>query len=174
MRLVMKPVVAWPTRFEEEWLLTYDDGAGGTMTVQAVQHYSLEKADEAYQQLLDSATAELEAIAAAEAAAAGEPSPSPTSAASPSPSLSASPSPSPSPSPVAGMEWGIVHVAKVEVGRSFKVVKDVTETIDDPDGGDPTEITTTVAQVTWQNATGVFVMTADPAVIDDLFTEYGA
>jgi len=68
---------------------------------------------------------------------------------------------------------GTVSVGSVEVGKSFTVTKDVTESVPNPAGGDPTEVTQHVAVVTWQNGTGVFVMTADPAVIGDLFTEYG-
>jgi hypothetical protein len=74
---------------------------------------------------------------------------------------------------VPGLETGVVRVGDVEVGQSFKVVKDITESIADPDGGEPTEVTRTVAMVTWQNGTAIFIMTADPAVIDDLFLEYG-
>ncbi len=165
---VMRPVTVWPSRFAEEWLLTYDDGAGVTMTVQAVQHFTLEAATSTYQHLLDVATAE----AAAQAAG-----PSPAPAVSPSPAVSPLPAPSasasPSPTEVSGMVLGTVSVNKVEVGKSFKVIKDVTETVPDPAGGDAKEVTHQVAVVTWQNGTGVFVMTADPAVIDDLFTEYG-
>ncbi len=157
----MQPVTTWPTRFAEEWYLTYDDGAGGTMTVQAVQHYSLEAADTAYQELLATATAEIVAALPVE--------PTPSPAATPSPTSS----PSPSPTIVPGLDTGIVHVDKAEVGKSFKVVKEITEVIEDPDGGDPTEVTTTVGVVTWQNETGVFIMTADPSVIDVLFLEYG-
>jgi hypothetical protein len=160
---VMRPVTVWPTRFAEEWLLTYDDGAGGTMTVQAVQHYGQETATSAYQQLLDVATAE--ALAAQPAG----PSPSPNASPSPAPSTSASPSPT----EVPGMVMGTVYVNKVEVGKSFTVIKDVTESVANPAGGDPTEVTRHVTVVTWQNGTGVFIMTADPAVIGDLFTEYG-
>jgi hypothetical protein len=68
---------------------------------------------------------------------------------------------------------GTISVNKVEVGKSFKVIKNVTETVPDPAGGDAKEVTHEVAVVTWQNGTGVFVMTADPAVIDDLFLDYG-
>ena len=157
----MRPVTVWPTRFAEEWLLTYDDGAGGTMTVQAVQHYTLETADKAYQSLLDSA--------AAESLAAQSVDPSPSASASPA----ASPSASASPTSVPGLETGIVRVDSIEVGQSFKVIKDITESIADPDGGEPTEVTRTVAMVTWQNGTAIFIMTADPAVIDDLFLDYG-
>ena len=156
---VMHPVTMWPSRFAEEWLLTYDDGAGGTMTVQAVQHYTLEAATSTYQHLLDSATAEAKAAQSA--------------GASPAPSSSPSASPSPSPSDVAGITVGTVLVNKVEVGKSFTVTKDVTESVPDPAGGDPTEVTHHVSVVTWQNGTAIFVMTADPAVIGDLFTEYG-
>ncbi len=159
---VMSPVKVWPTRFAEEWLLTYDDGAGGTMTVQAVQHYTAVTANSAYRHLFDVATAE--ALAALPA----EPSPSPD--ASPLPSPSTSPIPSPAATP--DITIGIVRVNRAEVGKSFKVIKDVTESVPDPAGGDPTEVTHHVAVVTWQNGTAVFVMTADPAVIDDLFTEY--
>jgi hypothetical protein len=157
----MRPVKVWPTRFAEEWLLTYDDGAGGSMTVQAVQHYTLETADTAYQNLLDSATAEILAAQPVQ--------PSPSASASPgaSPSVSASPTGAP------GLETGTVHVETIEVGQSFKVIKDVTESVADPDGGEPTEVTRRVAMVTWQNGTAIFIMTADPAVIDDLFLEYG-
>ena len=159
----MRPVMVWPTRYSEEWLLTYDDGAGGTMTVQAVQHYKAEAATSAYERLLDVATAE------APAAKSAGPSPSPSAPASPAPSTSASPSAVETP----GMVMGIVYVDEVEVGKSFTVIKDVTESVPDPAGGDPTEVTHRVAVVTWQNGTGVFIMTADPAVIDDLFTSYG-
>jgi hypothetical protein len=71
------------------------------------------------------------------------------------------------------MVMGTVYVNKVEVGKSFTVIKDVTESVANPAGGDPTEVTRHVTVVTWQNGTGVFIMTADPAVIGDLFTEYG-
>jgi hypothetical protein len=164
---VMRPVTAWPARFAEEWLLAYDDGAGGIMTVQAVQHYKLEAATSAYQQLLDLATAE--ALAAQPAGPSPAVSPAPAVSPLPSPSTSASPSPT----DVPGIVMGTVYVEKVEVGKSFKVIKDVTESVANPAGGDPTVVTHQVAVVTWQNGTGVFIMTADPAVIDDLFTEYG-
>lgn len=160
---VMRPVTVWPSRFAEEWLLTYDDGADGTMTVQAVQHYKVETATSAYQHLLDVATAE--ALAAQPAG----PSPSPAVSPSPAPSTSAGPSPT----EVPGIVMGTVYVDKVEVGKSFTVIKDVTESVAAPAGGDPTEVTRHVAEVTWQNGTGVFIMTADPAVIDDLFLDYG-
>ncbi|HEX7589405.1 MAG TPA: hypothetical protein VF362_00315, partial [Demequinaceae bacterium] len=164
---VMRPVTVWPSRFAEEWLLTYDAGAGGTMTVQAVQHYKLEVATSTYQHLLDVATAE--ALAARSAGPSPSPGASPAVSPSPAPSTSANPSPTDAP----GMVMGTVYVDKVEVGKSFKVVKDVTESVADPAGGDPTEVTRKVAVVTWQNGTGVFIMTADPAVIDDLFLGYG-
>ena len=158
---VMRPVAVWPSRFAEEWLLTYDDGAGGTMTVQAVQHYKLEAATFAFQHLLDDATAE------ARAAQPGGASPAPA------PSPSSSPSVSPSPSAVAGIVMGTVSVNNAAVGKSFTVTKDVTESVPDPAGGEPTKVTHHVTVVTWQNGTAVFVMMADPAVIGDLFTEYG-
>ena len=158
---VMRPVTVWPSRFAEEWLLTYDDGAGGTMTVQAVQHYKVDAATSAYERLLELATAE--ALAAQPAG------PSPSPGVAPSPSTSASPSPT----EVPGIVLGTVYVDEVEVGKSFTVIKDVTESVPDPAGGDPTQVTQRVAVVTWQNGTGVFIMTADPAAIDDLFTEYG-
>ena len=157
----MRPVTVWPTRFAEEWLLTYDDGAGGTMTVQAVQHYTLETADTAYQSLFDAASAEIVDAQSVD--------PSPSASASPG----ASPSASASPTSVPGLETGVVRVDTIEVGQSFKVVKDITESIADPGGGEPTEVTRRVAMVTWQNETAIFIMTADPAVIDDLFLEYG-
>lgn len=155
---VWMPVTAWPTRFAEEWYLTYDDGAGNEMTVQAVQHYTAEKAKSSYDALLADAQDEIAAAAEAQADA----SPSPTG----------SPSPTPSATGDAGIRVGIVRVDGAQVGQSFRVVKDITETTTDPVTGDEVETTRTVAMVTWQNGTAVFVMTADPDEIDTLFLEY--
>jgi hypothetical protein len=151
---VMRPVTAWPTRFSEEWLLTYDGGAGKTMTVEAVQHYSLETATKAFDALLAAAQAEATPTQST-------PKPSPSTSASVAPTV------------VPGITMGVVNVNKVQVGKSFKVAKTITESVANPAGGAATDVTRKVAIVTWQNGTAVFVMTADPAVIDGLFTEYG-
>jgi len=37
---------------------------------------------------------------------------------------------------------------------------------------DATPTTRDVARIIWRNTTGVFIMTADPSVIDELFLEY--
>ena len=154
---VWKPVKAWPSRFAEEWHLTYEDASGDTMTVQAVQHYSAADAKSAFDSFLAAAQADIASAADAQAAA------------TPSPSTS----PSPSPSATPGLVIGIVRVDGAQVGQSFTVIKDVTETSDNPDGGDPIETTRQVAEITWQNGTAVFVMTADPSVANDLYLEYG-
>lgn len=151
---VMRPITQWPTRFAEEWLLTYDGGAGKTMTVEAVQHYSLNTATKAFEDLLAATTSE-----------------APTAQATPRPRPSASTSVAPT--AASGITMGVVKVNKVEVGKSFKVIKNVTESVANPAGGAATDVTRQRAVITWQNGTGVFVMTADPAVIDGLFTAYG-
>ncbi len=158
---VMKPVLYWPTRFAEEWHLTYDNGGSGVMTVQAVQHFSVEDATTAYTFLLDQAQAEIAAASGADATP------------NPEPATSTSPSASPSTPASDGIRMGTVLANGVQVGQSFRVVKDVTETVVDAATGESTEVTTHVAVITWRNDTGVFIMTADPDAIDNLFIEYG-
>lgn len=139
----------WPARFVEGWTLTYDDGSGSIMTVTAIQHYHEEDATEAFETLWSQAES-AEGLA-----------------------IAASPSPSPSASTAPLVERLPVMSGDTQVGESFKVVSTITETIPGKEGAEPTEVTREVAVITWRNATGVFIMTADPAVIDVLFLEYG-
>jgi len=138
----------WPERFAEGWGLTYDDGSGLTMTVTAIQHYHEDDAIAAFEALWTEANL-------AEGSA------------------GASPSLSPSASPATLIERHPVMSGDTQVGESFKVVTEVTETVVGDDGVETPGLTREVAIITWRNATAVFVMTADPSVIDDLFLEYG-
>lgn len=137
----------WPARFVEGWTLTYEDGAGGTMTVEAYQHYHEDDAIAAFEALVAAQEAE-EAAAAA---------------------LEPSPSPSPSASPEGSLERFPVMVDGIQVGESVKFLTTVTEPGIDEDA---TPTTRDVARIIWRNTTGVFIMTADPSVIDELFLEY--
>lgn len=75
--------------------------------------------------------------------------------------------PSPSPSPSPGVELRPVTARSGEVvGQSFRVEDSLPA---DEEGGAETP----VVVITWRNATAVFVMTGDPAVVDELFLEYG-
>jgi hypothetical protein len=143
----------WPERYAEAWLLTYTDGSD-FMTVEAYQHYHEDDAIAAFEALW------AEAEAAAQATA-PEPSPEP------------SPEPTPSVSPAPLVERHPVHANRIQVGESFKTTTEVTETIEGDEGSDPVEVTREIAVVTWRNATAVFIMTTDAAVVDDLFLEYG-
>lgn len=141
----------WPARYAEAWYLTYGDGSGATMTVDAYQHYSEEAATAAFESLW----AEQEAIAGAEAGIA------------PSPDPAASPNPSDSPDGADLAERHPVMSGEVQVGESFQFSAQITE------GEEGAETTRDVAIIVWRNLTGVFIMTADPATIGDLFLEYG-
>ncbi|MCJ7826945.1 MAG: hypothetical protein MUP36_01710 [Demequinaceae bacterium] len=145
----------WPERFAEGWSLTYGDGSGSVVTVAAYQHYHEEDAIAAFEELWTLAEAAAQDAASQEAA------------------LEASPSPSPSASPTVLLERQPVTSHGILVGESFKTFAEITETIEGDEGTEPTEVTREIAIITWRNSTGVFIMTADPAVIDDLFLEYG-
>jgi len=140
----------WPERFAEGWTLTYCDGSDSVMTVSAIQHYHEEDATAAFEALWSQAEAEAQATA-----------------------VQASPSPSPSASPAPLVERLPVMAGDVQVGESFRITTEITETIEGEEGTEPTEVTREVVAITWRNTTGVFIMVADPAVIDDLFLEYG-
>lgn len=146
----------WPERYAEAWVLTYAESPDATMTVEAYQHYHEEDAIAAFEGLWS------EAEAAAQEAA-PEPSPLPTAA----------PAASPSASPAPLVERHPVTADGVQVGESFKTTMEITETIEGEEGSEPVEVTREVAVITWRNSTAVFIMTADPSVIDDLFLEYG-
>ena len=141
----LEATALWPARFAESWTLTYGTGSE-TMTVVAYQHYHEADATAAFEALWT------QAEASAEAASTGA-----------SPSPAADPSPTASASAPGLVERTPVIAGGVQVGESFKVLTDATDS-----GG----TTTRVAVITWRNATGVFIMTADPAAIDDLFLEY--
>lgn len=144
----------WPERYAEAWLLTYTDGSDSIMTVEAYQHYYEDDAIAAFEALWSQAEASAQA-------AAPEPSPEP------------SPGPSPSASPAPLVERHPVTANGTQVGDSFTTTTEITETVEGDEGTDPIEVTREIGIVTWRNATAVFIMTADSAVVDDLFLEYG-
>lgn len=143
----------WQGRTVEHWMLTYEDGSGSDMTVIALQYYH-----------------ENDAVAAFESAVAAE------EAAANTPIVSASPSSEPSPSASAPaallttLTRSPVIAGGVQVGESVRVLTTITEGANDDGTGGTTR---QLAKIIWRNSTGVFVMTADPDVIDDLFLEYG-
>jgi hypothetical protein len=136
----------WPARFVEGWILTYEDGSGSTMTVDAYQHYHEDDAITAFEAL----------VAAADTSV----------------GLDAAPSPSPSASvaPPSSLERFPVTADGIQVGESVRFLTTITEEVEEEDA---TPITRDVARIVWRNATGVFIMTADPSVIDQLFLEFG-
>ncbi len=80
--------------------------------------------------------------------------------------VSATPGPD-DPAAVPPVERQDVHVGDQVVGESVKTIipaQAATETA---------PATPERAQIMWRNGTAVFIMVADPALIDDLFTEYG-
>jgi hypothetical protein len=141
----------WPERYAEAWYLTYSDGSGATMTVDAYQHYKEDAAIAAFEALW------AEQEAAAEAAAGIATSPDPA----------ASPDASAAPNGTTLTERSPVMSGDTQVGESFQFSASITE------GEEGSEITRDVTVIVWRNLTAVFIMTADPAQIGDLFLEYG-
>ena len=152
----------WPARTAEAWLLTYSDGAEGTMTVHAYQHYSEEDAISGFEGeigLWESELLAAQEAAAAESGAEATPEPSPTASASPEPE------------PVL-FEPTPVFVGDTQVGEMVRRERAVTETTVDEETGEETQTTYDVVEVLWRNSTGVFLMTGPRAVTDVLYLEY--
>ncbi|MBN2177418.1 MAG: hypothetical protein JW722_07155 [Demequinaceae bacterium] len=140
----------WPERFAEGWTLTYEDGSGSMVTVAAYQHYHEEDAIAAFEELWNRAETEAQA---------------------------AQPQPTPEPSPSASPTWLVerlpIIAGDTQVGESFKTIAMITTVSEGGEGVDPVEVTEEIAAIVWRNTTAVFIMTADPSVIDLLFLEYG-